>query len=188
MQVCPLAPALTVAASKGMAEDKLLTDKQRARLKSIREMLAAGYNPYSHVSPEDQGGLDRDRAARKAEARVIEILESRVQELERKWKSGEGPDILTVGITIDDMPSLLSRESEKDPDKLYCNFCKSEVSHSRATVGKTLKTYMGTEEVFIDGFRVVRDKLIHRTIETVACPNCCLKVKGKLAFVSLEEV
>lgn len=176
-----------------LKEKSWLTDEGRARLKVVREALAAGENPYSKTENRDQGGLDRDRAVRRAEAALVraERSEQQVQELEQKWQSGEGPELEWEKRQKHRIKgfSLFTAEDRKprDLDKLFCAFCQVEVSHNTVTVGKRTVRHTEFESVTVNGITTIEERIYYRAIRTMACPDCCLKV-GSIEFSpDLEE-
>ena len=63
-----------------MASDLVLSDKDKARLKRVKELLASGENPYSEIR-----GTGGNRAMDHADTFTKELSEDRIKELEDKW-------------------------------------------------------------------------------------------------------
>jgi hypothetical protein len=164
-----------------MASDQLLTDKDRARVKKLREILARGESPYTQLGDKgakDQGGLDKDRKVKPSE--VIERSEARTKQLEARWQAGvEGtlkPEKVYLEVPIDGLEPF---EAVKyDPSKAVCSFCKVEVERLRATEGQgRLKRIAKTYIAVVNGVREVREDVKYVSEKVTACPNCILQIR-----------
>lgn len=152
----------------------LLTPAERSRLSTVREATANGVNPYekrNDNTTKDLGGLDKDRAARIAERlkekeSVSEVVFNR---LTAKWK--ERPEHIKVG----DLDIDLGPFVEKDPTKVYCSYCDTEVDLINATYGsgRPIKKII-IETIWVAGRRQLKETQVHFTPKLVACPNCVL--------------
>ena len=145
----------------------------RARLAKVRDMLAKGESPYAHIS---NGGASPIRSQLKSVE--VEPSQERIESLETKWRSGEGPTLRCELPKIDDLQLWTEEELKpRDPMILHCTFCGKPTSESVATRGKTTKMFFKDEVKEINGVKVIESKAIFRTIKVVACQACALKIQ-----------
>lgn len=169
---------------------KLLTNVERTRLAKVNEMLDKGQNPYNAQRLKDDG---KNLGGSNANERVINYdaleMETEAHYQARLDKWSERPEVHD-DVVIDDLdlrsetengwnPIILDSTGKIIGYRLYCTFCSKEVEAHRATLGKGDPRKIVKREVINlpNGLNTIDDKLIHVTDKTIACPECCLKVK-----------
>lgn len=151
---------------------KLLTDKERSRLKHVNEQLKDGRNPYNETSKSSLGGSN-------ALDRVIPYDPSdrgddEVRKLEKKWRSGVSELSRKVLLSF----SILQPREKPDPEKVECTFCGKQVSRILATNGKgTPRRTVKNEVVTVGGEPTIQTLVYYSQVKTVACPDCALEAK-----------
>jgi len=171
--------------------DLLLTEKERARLKRVRELLTTNRNPYAsdpntETKTADQGGLDRDRETRRLEA--VKFQQSRSEarhiELEQQWRAElskpapKGKRYLGVSLGELVKPRL-ARDGKTLA--LCCSFCGNEVERSTVTYGRgRLQKSVKVEVVNISGDVAIQERVAYFSKEVTACPDCVLRITPSL--------
>lgn len=171
--------AMAKALVQGTANPpKLLTDKERARLKVVQASLADGQNPYEEIGNKGQiggGATDKDQQATVKKDLPI----SKIQELEKKWANREN-DRPVAELDLD-----LGAPAKRDPTKLYCSFCGVEVPRIQSTKGTgVLKKKIEMEIIRLpNGQRLLAENIQHYSKKLVACPDHANLIKK----VDLQE-
>lgn len=165
-------------------QKSLLSQKDKDRLKWVREKLAKGENPYESVDLSKGVGIHNPK-----EKFVREQSEEEVKKLEAKWKAGVDGKVKRMNDFPDDDLYLNPADPdlqdlmvpELDPSKTYCTFCGVEVNPMEATIGKTQprKVWKVGVEI-IGGEPKIEEKMLHVSRTQIACPDCCLHIKPHL--------
>lgn len=162
----------------GVKETGFLTQRDLNKISETRELVRSGKPLFENITVV----VPRE----KIEKVTKEPTDKEVKALDKKWKEGkEG----TRNKVIFDLshPNSPAKEwfpedqsSKQDQNKLYCSFCRSEVSSSRATFGRGPIRFTDKFETISVDPRVVKKTTIVTSDKLVACPNCCLKIKPKI--------
>lgn len=161
----------------------VLTEKQKARTKEVKDILENGGNPFENISLLNIGGGEK-------RVRVVrEPSPEQIKALEAKWKSGV-PDPPTVFLDgFEDWTPVKERPKFREslnPDGTvdktpihYCTYCGVEVAETRATFGRSEPRVKVVSEVaMVGGEPTIIEKTKVTAEKQVACPDCSLSVKN----------
>jgi hypothetical protein len=166
----------------------VLTDKQRARVLQVRAMLERDENPFTHEELK-RNNKELVGPIEKIEVGPREMSQAKVNELEARWKSGEGgkPTYFPSDSPFWDEVGLPNRVEIEHSDKPFCSFCGIELDEVSLTRGKGATRISSRDEVVGTDPRTIVKKYIFQTDKLLACPDCSLKIKqGNVKFPQTE--
>lgn len=153
-----------------MASDLLLTDKGRARLTKVRDMLEKGISPYAELAAKGQMGIQHIPKKTREDKPTATKIVATPKPIKSFYKPTPMEDLdLGVG-------------EKQDPFKVYCSFCGHETDIYEATIGTGKLRKIVKHDLFKVGSELVyEEKVIHVTDKLTACPDCCLRIKPIMA-------
>jgi hypothetical protein len=112
---------------------------------------------------------------------------ARLAALNNRWQSGDEDRKRDPKVTLtDDWAKDLFLPDTKEAGKLYCSFCDAETSEVHGTRGKGKPQISKIEEIIElpDGGMDVREKIIVKVSDVIACPACSLKVRNPQVVIT----
>jgi len=154
-----------IAADKNMKE----------RVEKVRRQLEDGTLTF-----------DQSKERGKLPEKIKVVREKDYKPLDKKWKSKTlgGNGKRTFDLSNPNSPAkdwFPQDQSVHVPsDKVFCSFCRDEISNSNATHGRGPTRFADKFETISVDPRVVKHTTIVTSDKLVACPKCCLKIKPKV--------